>query len=131
MKRTLIYCVLLLCATALAAPKLDPAVKALLERPGIPANGLLCFLPKQIKIPKAVGQLTDMIGYAKSKSQPLIVCCPDAELGTRIITFAFTAIRPNALRGMTIVCAVGSKNDSYIRPVVEATGAKLVVEPPP
>ena len=72
-----------------------------------------------------------MIGDAKSKNQPLIIYCPDAELGTRIITFAFTAIRRDALRGMTIICAVGRKNDSYIRPVVEATGAKLVVEPLP
>jgi hypothetical protein len=129
--RALIACLLLLCTTACAAPKLDPAAKALLERPGIPAKCLFCFLPKRTKIPKAVGQLADMIGYAKSKNQPLIIYCPDAELGTRIITFAFTAVRSNALRGMTIICAVGPKNDSYIRPVVEATGAKLVVEPLP
>jgi hypothetical protein len=70
-----------------------------------------------------------MVGDAKSKNQPLIIYCPDAELGTRIITLAFAMIRPNALRGMTIICTVGPKNDSYIRPVVEATGAKLVVEP--
>jgi hypothetical protein len=126
--RPLIACLLLLCTTALAAPKLDPAAKASLERPGIPANGLLCFLPKSAKIPKAVGQLTDMIGYAKAKNQPLIIYCPDPELGTRIITFAFTAVRPNALRGMRIICAVGAKNDSYIRPVIEATGANLHVE---
>src|SRR2546423_881143 len=93
MKRALIYCLLSLCTTALAAPKLDPAAKAFLERPGIPANGLLCFIPKSAKIPKAVGQLADMIGYAKSKNQPLIIYCSDAELGTRIITFAFTAVR--------------------------------------
>jgi hypothetical protein len=129
--RPLIVCLLVLCTAALAAPKLDPAAKALLERPGIPTNGLLCFLPKRATIPKAVGQLADMIGYAKSKNQPLIIYCPDAQLGTRIITFAFTAVRRNALQGMTIICAVGPKNDSYIRPVVEATGAKLRVEPLP
>jgi len=126
--RPLIACLLLLSSTALAAPKLDPGAKALLERPGIPANGLLCFLPKSAKIPKAVGQLTNMIGYAKAKNQPLIIYCPDPELGTRIITFAFTALRRNTLQGMTVVCAVGPKNGSYIRPVIEPTGANLQVE---
>ena len=126
--RPLLGCLLLLYTTGLAAPKLDPAAKALLERPGIPANGLLCFLPKNAKIPKAVGQLTDMIGYAKAKNQPLIIYCPDPALGTRIITFAFTAVRPNALRGMTIICAVGPKEDTYIRAVIEVTGANLRVE---
>ena len=129
--RFLIACFLLLCATAVAAPKLDPGAKALLERPGIPANGLLCFIPKRADVPKAVGQLANMIGYAKSKNQPLIVYCPDPELGTRVITSAFTAVRANALRGMTIICVVGPKNDTGIRPVVEATGAKLRVEPLP
>ena len=128
--RSLIVCLVLLCTTALAAPKIDPALKSLLERPSIPRECLLCVIAKRAK-PKGFGQLVNMIADAKSKKQPLVIYCPDPELGTRIITFAFAAIRRDALRGMTVICAVGQKNDSYIRPVVEATGAKLRVEPLP
>lgn len=129
--RVLIFCLLLLATPALAAPSPDPAAKAVLKLPGLPADGFLCFIPKRAKISRAVGQLADGIGYAKSHNHSLIIYCPDAELGTRIITATFTAIRPNALRGMTVICAVGRKNDAYIRPVVEATGAKLVVKAVP
>lgn len=129
--RPLITCLVLLCTTALAAPKIDPALKPLLERPGIPHECMLSVIPERATIPKAIHQLVSMISDAKSRKQPLVIYCPNPELGTRIITFAFTAIRRDALRGMTVICFVGRKNDSYIRPVVEATGAKLRVEPLP
>lgn len=72
-----------------------------------------------------------MARAATSKDQPLIIYAQDPEMGTRVITLAFALIRKNAMRGIPVICAVGEKNGSYIRPAVEATWAKLYVEPIP
>jgi hypothetical protein len=92
---------------------------------------LYCYVPPRGNFAKNTGEVAKMIGYTAKKHQPLVIYSPDPELATRMITIAFATIRPGALRGSTIVAAVGKKNDSYIRPVIEATGAKLYVEPLP
>ena len=124
---------LLLCSSVLATEP-DRKVRMVAERaarlmPG--TTGFLCVMPKRAEIAKTVGQTTDGIGYAKSKKQALIIYCPDPEFGSRVIRLAFAMVKPRSLSGMVVVCAVGKERDGYIRSVVEATGAKLYVEPVP
>ena len=133
MKWTLALSLLLLCVSV-SAKELDRKARLAVERaarltPGLEA--LFCDMPKRMDTSKAVRQLADGVGYAKTNKQPLIIYCRNPDLGKRIVTLVFTAIRPDALRGMTIVCVIGKENESYIRPVVAATGAKLFVEPLP
>jgi len=92
---------------------------------------LYCYVPPRGNFAKNTGEMAKMIGYAAKEHQPLVIYSPDSETATRMITIAFATIRPEALHACTVVAAVGRKNDSYIRPVVEATGAKLYVEPLP
>ena len=133
MKLTLALTLLLLCASV-SAKELDRKARLAVERAARRISGseaLFCVMPKRIDASKAVRQLADGIGYAKTKKQPLVIYCPNPDLGKRIVTLVFTAIRPDALRGMTIVCVIGKENESSIRAVVEATGAKLFIEPLP
>jgi hypothetical protein len=93
---------------------------------------LYCYIPPHADFGKNTETLVKMIGYAsKQQQQPLVIYSPDPQLATRMITIAFAVIRRDALRGSTIVCAVGRENESYIRSAVEATGAKLYVQPLP
>jgi hypothetical protein len=88
-------------------------------------NMLYCYMPSRTET------LSTMIAYASSQRQPLVIYSPNPQLATRAITNAFGVIRRGALRGLKIVAAVGKENDRYIRPVIEATGATLYVEPLP
>ncbi len=92
---------------------------------------LYCYVPPRGNFAKNTGEVAKMIGYAAKEHQPLVIYSPDSELATRMITIAFATIRPGALAGITVVAAVGKKNDGYVRSVIEATGAKLFVEPLP
>jgi len=92
---------------------------------------LYCYVPPRGNFAKNTGEMAKMIGYTAKERQPLVIYSPDSELATRMITIAFATIRPGALHDCTVVAAVGKKNDGYIRPVIEATGAKLYVEPLP
>jgi hypothetical protein len=94
-------------------------------------NGLLFYIPPRGDLPGQVGQLVNSLQATQSQHTSLVIYSPDAQRATRATTLAFAMIKPNWLRGCTIICAVGQKNESYIRPVVEATGAKLYVEPLP
>jgi hypothetical protein len=86
---------------------------------------LYCYIPSRTE---TVGA---MIAYASTQRQPLVIYSPNPQLATRAIINAFGVIRRGALRGLTIVAAVGKENDKYIRPVIEATGATLYVQPLP
>jgi hypothetical protein len=135
MTRLLIVLALLAVQPAVAASvSLDPAAETLVKRAtaltGNP-NGLYFYIPPRGDFAKYVGKLAETIPYAARHKQLLIIYSPNAEWATRATTMAFSVIRPNALKGSTIICVVGKKNDAYIRPVVEATGAKLYVEPLP
>jgi len=88
---------------------------------------LLCYIPRGGDLAKHVEEVAKMIGYARKQHKPLVLYSPDSEMATRTITLAFTMIRKDALRGLTVVCAIGKKNENYIRPIIEATGAKLFV----
>lgn len=94
-------------------------------------KGLYFYIPPRGDLPQQVGDLAKILGLAAKERRPVIIYSPDAQRATREATLAFAMIRPNALKGVSIVCAVGQKNESYIRPVIEATGAKLFVEPLP
>ena|SRR5438105_15825475 len=94
-------------------------------------EGVFEYIPPRGDLSKYVEELAKMVGYAQARHQPLIIYSPDAQRATRATTTVFAMIRPNYLRGCTVICAVGQQNDSHIRPVVEATGAKLYVEPLP
>jgi hypothetical protein len=94
-------------------------------------KGCYLYIPPRGDFAKHVGKLGNAIPYAAARHEPLIIYSPNAQWATRITTMAFAVIRPDALRGCTIICAVGKKNDAYIRPVIEATGARLYVEPLP
>ena len=134
MKLTLALTLLFLCSSVLAKEQPDRKARLALERavrltPG--AEALFCVMPKRMDESKSVRRLADGINYAKREKQPFIMYCPNPDLGKRTITLVFTAIRPGSLRGMTIVCVIGKENESHIRGVIEATGAKLFVEPLP
>jgi hypothetical protein len=86
---------------------------------------LYCYIPSRTET------LGKMIAYASNQRQPLVIYSPDPQLAIRAITNAFGVIRRDALRGLTIVAAVGKENDRYIRPVIEATGATLFIQPLP
>jgi hypothetical protein len=124
----------LVAASLSAAPPLSAAAEKLMKR-GYAltgnAKGLYLYIPPRGDLAPQVGELARSLQLAKRDHQPVVVYSPDAQRATRATTLAFAMIRPNALRGVTFICAVGEKNDSYIRPVVEATGAKLYVEPLP
>jgi hypothetical protein len=133
MKPRLALIVLLLCSSV-SAKEADRDVRSVAERAArlmAGEKGLLCVIPKRADASKAVRHLAVGVSSAKAQKESLIVYCPDPELGKRIITVVFAAVRRDALRRMTIVCVVGKENDSYIRPVIEATGAKLYVQPLP
>jgi hypothetical protein len=135
MRRLLIVLALLAVQPAVAAPvAVDPAAETLMKRAmdltGNP-KGLYFYIPPRGNFAKHVGKLAKTIPYAAKHKQPLIIYSPDPQWATRATTMAFAVIRPNALKGCTIICVVGKKNDGYIRPVIEATGAKLYVEPLP
>jgi hypothetical protein len=120
--------------TVVASAADDPAAKALMKRAmaltGNP-GGYYFYIPPRGNFAKHVGKLAKAISHAATHQQPLVIYSPDAQWATRATTMAFAVIRPNALKGCTIICAVGKKNDGYIRPVIEATGARLYVEPLP
>ena len=133
MKLRLTLILLLLCSSV-AAREADSKARSVAERAArlIPSGkGLLCVIPKGVDAPKAVRHLAAGVNSANAQHESLIIYCPDPELGKRIITVVFAAFRRDALRRMTIVCAIGKENDSYIRAVIEATGAKLYVQPLP
>ena len=92
---------------------------------------LFCYIPAHPDFAKDAGNMTKMIGYTAKKHEPLVIYSPDPEVATRMTTIAFATIAPNALRGATVVAAIGEKNDSYVRPVIEKTGAKLYADPLP
>ena len=132
--KLIITSILLLGLIAPAEAKVSRAAEILLTRAESltgKSDGLYCFIPKGADVPKMAKFVMDSIGQAKATHEPLIIHPEDPAVGTRIITTAFALVRPGALRGCTIICAVGKKNDSYLRPVIEATGAKLYVEPVP
>jgi hypothetical protein len=135
MRRFLIVLVLLAAQPAVVASvAVDPAAETLINRATAVtgnSNGLYFYIPPRGNFAKHVGKLAKTIPYAAKHKQPLIIYSPDAQWAARAITMAFAVIRPGALKGCTIICAVGKKNDAYIRPVIEATGAKLYVEPLP
>lgn len=117
-----------------ATQAVDPAAAALIKRAAAltgNSNGVYFYIPPRGNFGKNVGKLANTISYAAKDNKPLIIYSADAQLATRAITMAFSMIRPNALKGCAIICAVGKKNDGYIRPVIEATGARLYVEPLP
>jgi hypothetical protein len=136
MKRVLTF--VLLCvgvSISVAAPyHPSPAQETLMKRAFAltgKAGGYLYYIPPKGDLGPSISKLAATATLAKSNHQPLIIYSPDAERAKRVTTIVLAAVRPNAFRGLIIICAVGVTNDSYIRPVVEATGAKLYVEPLP
>jgi hypothetical protein len=136
MKRFLV-CVLL-CAMACvvdAAPYTPSSAEAALMKRAFvltgKASGFLFRIPSTGDLGPSIGTLVGTAVQARKHRQPLIIYSPDAQRATRVTTIALAAVRPNALSGLAVICAVGAKNDNYVRPVVEATGAKLYVEPLP
>jgi hypothetical protein len=130
MKLTLALTLLLPCVSV-SAKEPDRKARLALERaarltPG--SESLFCVMPKGIGASRAVRQLADGVSSANAQKESLIIYCPDPELGKRVITVVFAAFRRDALRRMTIICVIGKENDSYVRPVIEATGAKLYVQ---
>ena len=129
-----VVAIVLMSLTVFGAPGDTPEAAKLMKRAWELTHTrqlLYCYIPARGDFAKKTGDVANMIGYAAKKHQPLVIYSPDPATATRMITIAFAVIRPGALRGSTIIAAVGEKNDSYIRPVIEATGAKLYVEPLP
>jgi hypothetical protein len=136
MKRFLV-CVLL-CAGACvvdAAPYTPSSAEAALMKRAVvltgKAGGFLFLIPSKGDLGPSIDTLVGTAVKARKHRQPIIIYSPDAQRATRVTTIALATVRPNALRGLAVICAIGTKNDSYVRPVVEATGAKLYIEPLP
>ncbi len=122
------------CASARTTPVDTPESTKVMHRAWEHTHAkhmLYCYVPPRGNFAKNTGEMAKMIGYTAREHQPLVIYSPDAEVAIRMITIAFATIRPGALSGATVVASVGEKNDSYIRPVIEATGAKLYVDPLP
>src|SRR4051812_5026097 len=120
-------------ATARPSPADTPEAKKVVKRAFELTHtpGLFGYIPPRGDFRKLCDSLVEGLTLARKEHRTVVIYSPDPERATRMITVVFALIRPGELRGCSVVAAVGKKNDKYIRPAVEATGAKLYVEPLP
>jgi hypothetical protein len=114
-----------------ASPADTPVAKKLMKR-AIDLTHmkvLFGYIPPRSDFSKNMASVIGGLGVARKEHRAVLIYSPDPELATRTITAAFALVRSGELHGCTVVAAVGEKNDSYIRPVVERTGATLHVLP--
>jgi hypothetical protein len=76
-------------------------------------------------------RLMDALAFYRRKPGPLVIISTDPGLAARITQMAFSSCRPASLQGLTVVCLISQRYDSYLRPSATAAGAKLLVEPLP
>lgn len=128
---SLLILFLVACASARQRPVDSPESTKVMHRAFEHTHAqhmLFCYIPAHPDFAKDAGNMAKMIGYTAKRHEPLVIYSPDPEVATRMMTIAFATIASNALRGVTVVAAIGEKNDSYVRPVIEKTGAKLYVD---
>jgi hypothetical protein len=73
----------------------------------------------------------DRLKGSTGDDNPMIIISDDPAFGARVAHDAFALLQRGTLRPMKVICILGSRYDSHLRPVATAAGARLQVEPIP